>query len=111
MAEERVEAKDTQGMSDFPMEPTSEDVGNGEYSTLFLKLREQSIIQVMEMMDSTVASMHRLERTMERINASTTGVGSVARIWSSFYDPTIVEKLKKDSVGRNNDNNDDLDSN
>lgn len=110
MAEERVEMIDTQRMSDSPMETTSEDAGNSEYSTLFLKLREQSIMQVMELMDATIASMHRLERTMERINASTTGVGSVARIWSSFYDPTIVEKLKKESVEENNDKND-VDSN
>jgi hypothetical protein len=69
-----------------------------EYSPLFLKLRAQSIRQVTELMDSTLTSMNRVEKSMERINASTTGVFSTARIWSSFYDPRVVEKLKQESV-------------
>lgn len=70
-------------------------------STLFSKLREQSIRQVTEMMDSTIDSMSRLEKSMDRIGSSTSGVVSAARIWSSFYDPMVVEKLKEESVKAN----------
>lgn len=74
---------------------------NAGDSTLFSKLREQSIRQVTEMIDSTIDSMSRLEHSMERIGSSTSGVVSAARIWSSFYDPMVVEKLKEESVKGN----------
>ena len=76
----------------------NEDVGgdNGkEYSPLFLKLRAQSIKQVTELMDSTINSMYALEKSIGKLNTSTSGMTSTARIWSSFYDPKMVEKLRK----------------
>lgn len=75
---------------------------DNERNILFLKLREQSIIQITEMMDSTISSMQKLEKSLERIRTSTSGVVSAARIWSSFYDPAIVEKLKLESNDLNN---------
>lgn len=80
---------------------TDDALENTVDSTLFLKLREQSVRQVTEMMDSTIASMSRLEKSMDRIGSSTSGVVSAARIWSSFYDPLVVEKLKEESVKGN----------
>lgn len=75
------------------------EINGGEvgYSPLFLKLRSQSIVQVTDMMDSTIYSMERLEKSLERINKSTSGVFSASRIWSSFYDPKVVEKLKQET--------------
>lgn len=69
---------------------------------LFLRLREQSIVQITDMMDSVILSMQKLEKSLERIRTSTSGVVSAARIWSSFYNPAIVEKLKLESNDLNN---------
>lgn len=68
------------------------------YSPLFLKLREQSIRQVNEMMEASISSMERLEKSMNKINTSNTNIVSTARIWSSFYDPQVVEKLREEST-------------
>lgn len=73
------------------------DQDKGEYSPLFLKLRAQSIKQVSELMNATLTNMNKVEKSMQRINTSTTGIFSTARIWSSFYDPRVVEKLKKEN--------------
>lgn len=70
--------------------------GAVQHSTLFLKLREQSIRQISEMMEQTIDSMHKTEKAIEQITSSLSGVSSTARIWSSFYDPKLVEKLKRE---------------
>jgi hypothetical protein len=75
---------------------TGDDIQTTEHSPLFLKLREQSIRQISEMMEDTVNSMYKTEKAMERVTTSLTGVNSTARIWSSFYDPQVVEKLKRE---------------
>jgi siroheme synthase (precorrin-2 oxidase/ferrochelatase) len=75
---------------------TGDDIQTTEHSPLFLKLREQSIRQISEMMEDTVNSMYKTEKAMERITTSLSGVNSTARIWSSFYDPQVVEKLKRE---------------
>lgn len=77
--------RDTSSVNDQPV----------EYSPMFLKLRAQSIKQITGLMDETTERMTKLERSMERVNTSTPGVFSTARIWSSFYDPRVVEKLKQ----------------
>lgn len=71
-----------------------------EYSPLFLKLRSQSIRQVNELMDATIGSMDRLEKSMNKVNTSNSNIASVARIWSSFYDPQVVEKLRRENAKR-----------
>ena len=70
------------------------------YSPLFMKLRGQSIQQVNEMMETTIGSMDRLEKSINKINTSNANIMSTARIWSSFYDPQVVEKLRKDNIHR-----------
>lgn len=86
---------------DTSMHINGDEEGNEiSVNPLFLKLREQSIIQVTNMMESTIKSMQRLERSMERIGSATSGVTSTARIWSSFYDPMVVEKLKQESTSK-----------
>lgn len=69
-----------------------------EYSPLFMKLRGQSIRQVNELMEATIESMDRLEKSMNKVNTSNSNIVSVARIWSSFYDPQVVEKLRRENV-------------
>lgn len=88
----------------FSMNKVEEQVtsDDNQNNILFLKLREQSIVQITEMMDSTIISMQKLEKSLERIRTSTSGVVSAARIWSSFYNPAIVEKLKLESNDLNN---------
>lgn len=94
----REEIRTTDGIGRSEDNDETNALANVGESTLFLKLREQSIRQVTEMMDSTIASMRRLEKSMDRVVSSTSGVVSAARIWSSFYDPMVVEKLKEESV-------------
>lgn len=69
-----------------------------EYSPLFMKLRGQSIRQVNELMEATIESMDRLEKSLNKVNTSNSNIVSVARIWSSFYDPQVVEKLRRENV-------------
>lgn len=70
------------------------------HSPLFMKLRGQSIQQVNQMMESTLGSMDRLEKSINKINTSNANIVSTARIWSSFYDPQVVEKLRKENIHR-----------
>ncbi|CAI8499079.1 unnamed protein product [Pichia kudriavzevii] len=88
--------------SGYTSEDLEESTVNHEYSPLFLKLRAELIEKVTELMDSTISSMQGVEKSMGRVNNSAKGVHSTARIWSSFYDPKIVDRLKRESSKKAN---------
>lgn len=67
-----------------------------EPSPLFIRLRTQAITDITELMNKTIESMQKLEKSLERVNSSGNGIHSANRIWSSFYDPKVVEKLKSE---------------
>lgn len=84
-------------MSQITSEPLKEEHTATAYSPIFLELRSKSIAQVTELMDSVVDSMCKVEKSLERLNRSNSGIHSTSRIWCSFYDPKLVEKMKKEA--------------